>query len=145
MFRILNPSPTSLPILSLPLGHPSAPVMTDLDNQECVMSHLESDILECEVKWALGSITTNKISGGDGIPAELFQILKDHTVRVLHLIRWQIRKTQQGPQDWTRSVVISIPKKGDATLHNCNYYTVDSFHMLARQCSKYSKWNSNST
>ena len=86
------------------------------------MSHLESDILECEVKWALGSITTNKISGGDGIPAELFQILKDHTVRVLHLIRWQIRKTQQGPQDWTRSVVISIPKKGNAKEFS-NYQT----------------------
>ena len=107
-------------------------------NHDGIITLLDPDMLECEAKWTLESITMNKISGGDGIPAELFQILKDHTVRVLHLIRWQIRKTQQGPQDWTRSVVISIPKKGDATLHNCNYYTVDSFHMLARQCSKYS-------
>ena len=111
--------------------------MTDLDNHECVMSHLESDILECKVKWALGSITTNKTSGGDGIPAELFQTLKDHAVRVLHLICQQIWRTQQWPQDWKRSVFISIPKKGNATLHNCkdykcNYYTIDSFHMLAR-------------
>ena len=79
-----------------------------------VWSYLEPDILECEVKWALGSITTNKASGGDGIPAELFQILNDDVVKVLHFICQQIWKTQQWPQDWKRSVFISIPKKGNA-------------------------------
>ena len=74
--------------------------------------HLEPDILECEVKWALGSITTNKASRGDGIPVELFQILKDDAVKVLHSICQQIWKTQQWPQDWKRSVFIPIPKKG---------------------------------
>ena len=76
--------------------------------------HLEPDILECKVKWAVGSITTNKASGGDGIPAELFQILKDDAVKVLHSICQQILKTQQWPQDWKRSVFIPIPKKGNA-------------------------------
>ena len=81
------------------------------------------DILECEVKWALGSITMNKASGGDGIPIELFQILKDDTVKVLHLICQQIWKTQQWPQDWKRSVFIPIPKKGNAK--ECsNYRTI---------------------
>ena len=95
----------------------------DPDNHDGVITHLEPDILECEVKQALGSITMNKASGGDGIPAELFQILKDHTVRVLHLIRWQIRKTQQGPQDWKRSVFIPIPKKSNPK--ECsNYHTI---------------------
>ena len=79
-----------------------------------MITHLEPDILECEVKWALGSITTNKASGGDGIPVELFQILKDDAVKVLHSICQQIWKTQQWPQDWQRSVFISIPKKGNA-------------------------------
>ena len=77
-------------------------------------THLEPDILECEVKWALGSITTNKASGGDGIPGELFQILKDDAVKVLHPICQQVWKTQQWPQDWKRSVFIPIPKKGNA-------------------------------
>ena len=77
-------------------------------------THLEPDILECEVKWALWSITTNKASGGDGIPVELFQILKDDAVKVVHLICQQIWKTQQWPQDWKRSVFIPIPKKGNA-------------------------------
>ena len=77
-----------------------------------VTTHLEPDILECEVKWALESITTNKASGGDGIPVELFQILKDGAVKVLHPICQQIWKTQQCPQDWKRSVFIPIPKKG---------------------------------
>ena len=77
-------------------------------------THLEPDILECEVKWALGSITTNKASGGDGVPVELFQILKDDAVEVLHSICWQIWKPQQWPQDWKRSVFIPIPKKGNA-------------------------------
>ena len=85
--------------------------------------HLEPDILECEVKWALGSITTNKASGGDGIPVELFQILKDDAVKVLHSTCQQIWKTQQGPQDWKRSVFIPVPKKGYA--RECsNYCTI---------------------
>ena len=80
----------------------------------------DPDILECEVKWALGSITTNKASGGDGIPVELFQILKDDAVKVLHSICQQIWKTQQWPQDWKRSVFIAIPKKGNAK--ECSNY-----------------------
>ena len=83
----------------------------------------EPDILECEVKWALGSITTNKASGGDGIPVELFQILKDDAVKMLHSICQHIWKTQQWPQDWKRSVFIPIPKKGNAK--ECsNYCTI---------------------
>ena len=85
--------------------------LNDLDNHDGVITHLESDILECEVKWALGSITANKASGGDGILAELFQILKDDAVIVLHSICQQIWKTQQRPQDWKRSVFISIQRK----------------------------------
>ena len=84
----------------------------DPDNHNGVITHLEPDILECKVKWALGSITTNKASGGDGIPLELFQILKDDAVKVLHSICQQIWKTQQWPQDWKRSVFTPIPKKG---------------------------------
>ena len=107
---------------------------TDLhneDNHDGMITHLEPDILECEVKWALGSITMNKTSGDDGIPVELFQILTDDAVKVLHSICQQIWKTQQWPQDWKRSVFISIPKKGNAK--ECsNYCTIDSFHMLAR-------------
>ena len=88
-----------------------------------MITHLEPDILECEVKWALGSITTNKASGGDGIPIELFQIRKDDAVKVLHSICQQIWKIQQWPQDWKRSVFIPIPKKGNA--RECtNYHTV---------------------
>ena len=83
----------------------------DPDNHDGVITHLETDILECEVKWALGSITTNNASGGDGISVELFQILKDDTVKMLHSICQQIGKTQQWPQDWKRSVFILIPKK----------------------------------
>ena len=79
-----------------------------------MITHLEPDILECEVKWALGSITKNKASGGDGIPVELFQILKNDAEKVLHSICQQIWKTQQWPQDWKRSVFIPIPKKGNA-------------------------------
>ena len=79
-----------------------------------MITHLEPDILECEVRSVLGSITTNKVSGGDGIQAELFQILKDDAVKVLHSICQQIWKTQQWPQDWKRSVFIPIPKKGIA-------------------------------
>ena len=82
----------------------------DPDNHDGMITHLEPDILECEVRWALGSITTNKASGGDGIPVELFQILKDDAVKVLHSICQQIWKTQQWPQDWKRSVFIPISK-----------------------------------
>ena len=82
------------------------------DDYDGVITHLEPDILE--VKWSLGSITTNKASGGDGIPVELFQILKDDAVKVLHSIYQQIGKTQQWPEDWKRSVFIPIPKKGNA-------------------------------
>ena len=85
----------------------------DPDNHDGVITHLKPDILECEVKWTLGSITTNKASGGDGIPAKLLQIIKDDAVKVLHSICQQIWKTQQWPQDWKRSVSISIPKKGN--------------------------------
>ena len=88
--------------------------LQDQDNYDGVITHLELDILECEVKWALGSITMNKASGGDGIPVELFQILKDDAVKVLHSIGQQIWKTQQWPQDWKRSVFIPFPKKGNA-------------------------------
>ena len=91
----------------------------DPDNHD-VITNLEPDILECEVKWALGSITTNKASGGDGIPVELFQILKDDAVKVLHSICQQIGKTQQWPQDWKRSVFTPIPKKGNAK--ECSNY-----------------------
>ena len=83
----------------------------DQDNHDGVITHLEPDIPECEVKWALGSITMNKASGGDGIPVELFQILKDDAVKVLHSICQQIWNTQQWPQDWKRSVFIPILKK----------------------------------
>ena len=86
----------------------------DPDNHSGVITHLEPDILECEVKWALGSITTNKASGSDEIPAELFQILKDDAVKVLHSICQQIWKSQQWPQDRKRAVFISVPKKGNA-------------------------------
>ena len=86
----------------------------DPDNHDGVITYLETGILECEVKWALGSITMNKASGGEGIPVELFQILKDDAVKVLHSICQQIWKTQQWPQDFKRSVFIPIPKKGSA-------------------------------
>ena len=85
-----------------------------------VITHLEPDILECEVKWALGSITTNKASGGDRISAELFQILKDDAVKVLHSICQPTWKTQQWPQDWKRSVFVLVPKKGNAK--ECSTY-----------------------
>ena len=95
----------------------------DQDNHNGVIPHLEPDILECEVKWALGSIIMNKASGGDEIPIELFQILKEDAVKVLHSICHQIGKTQQWPQDWKRSVFIPIPKKSNAK--ECsNYRTI---------------------
>ena len=95
------------------------------DNYDGVIIDLEPDILECEVKWALESITTNKASGGDGIPAELFQILKDDAVIVLHSICQQIWRTQQWPQDWKRSVFNPIPKKGNAK--ECSNYRTIAF------------------
>ena len=91
------------------------------DNHNGVITALEPDMLECKVKWALGSITTNKASGGDGTPAELFQILKDEAVKVLHSICQQIWKTQQWPQDWKRSVFIRIQKKDNAK--ECSNYS----------------------
>jgi len=95
----------------------------DPDNHDGMITHLEPDTLECEINWALESIATNKASGGDGIPVELFQILKDDAVKVLHSICQQIWKTQQWPQDWKRSVFIPIPKKGNAK--ECsNYHTI---------------------
>ena len=94
--------------------------LNDPDNHGGVITHLEPDILECKVKWALGSITMNKTSGGDGIPVELFQILKDDAVKVLHSICQQIWKTQQWSQDWKRSVFIPIPKKSNAK--ECSNY-----------------------
>ena len=101
------------------------------DNHDGVITHLEPDILECEVKWALESITTNKSSGGDGIPVELFQILKDDAVKVLHSTYQQIWKTQQWPQDQKRSVFIPISKKGN--VKECsNYCTI----ALISQASK---------
>ena len=95
----------------------------DPENHNGVITDLEPDILECEVKWALGSITMNKANGGDGIPVELFQILTDDAVNVLHSICQQIWKTQQWPQDWNRSVFIPISKKGNAKKCS-NYHTV---------------------
>ena len=97
--------------------------LNDPDNHDGVITHLEPDNLECKVKWALGSITMNKDSGGDVIPAELFQILKDDAVKVLHSICQQFWKTQQWPQDWKRSVFIPIPKKDNAK-ESSNYRTV---------------------
>ena len=95
----------------------------DPHNHNGVITHIEPDILQCEVKWALGSITMNKASGGDGIPGELFQILKDDAVKVLHSICQQMWKTQQSSHEWKRSVFIPIPKKGNAK--ECsNYCTI---------------------
>ena len=106
----------------------------DPDNHDGVITHLELDILECKVKWALGSITTNKARGGDGITAELFQILKDDAVKVFHSICQQIWKTQQWPQDCKKSVFIPIPKRQCQRMlklpHNCTHLTV---HMYWRR------------
>ena len=99
----------------------------DQDNHDGVITHIhiEPDILECEVKWALGSVTTNKASGGDGIPVKLFQIPKDDAVNVLHSICQQLWKTQQWLQDWKRSVFIPVPKKGNAK--ECSNYRTIAF------------------
>ena len=105
---------------------------------DAVITHLEADILECEVKSALQSITTNKATGGDGIPVELFPILKDDAVKVLHSICYQIGKTQQWPQNWKRSVFIPIPKKGNAK--ECsNYCTIALFSHASKVMPKFSK------
>ena len=101
------------------------------DNHNGMITHVEPGILESEVKWALGSITMNKASGGDGIPVEIFQILNEDAVKVLHSKCQQIWKTQQWPQDWKRSVFIPIPKKGNAK--ECsNYRKLHSSHMLVK-------------
>ena len=96
-----------------------------------MITHSEPDILERKIKWALGSITTNKASGGDGIPIVLFQILKDDAVKVLHSICQQIWKTQQWPQDWKRSVFIPVPKKGNAK--DCSNYHTTALSSHARK------------
>ena len=115
----------------------------DPDNHDGVITHLQPDILEYKVKWALGNITMNKDSGGDGIPVELFQILKDDAVKVLHSICPQIWKTPQWPQDWKLSVSITIPKKGNAK--ECsNYHTVALLSHASKVCSKFSKPGFNS-
>ena len=107
--------------------------LNDPDIHDGVITHLEPDILECDIKWALGSITTNKTSGGGEIPVELFQILKDNAVKVLHSICQQIWKTQQWPQDWKRSVFIPIPKKSNA--NECsNYFTAAAAAKLLQLC-----------
>ena len=103
----------------------------DSDNHDGVITHLEPDILECEVKWALRSITMNKASGADGIPVEVFQILEDDAVKVLHSICQHIWKTQQWPQDWKRSVFIPIPNKGN--IKECSNYHIIA---LISQASK---------
>ena len=101
--------------------------LLNADNHDGVITHLEPDILECEVKWALGSITRNKASVGDGIPVELFQILKDNAVKVLHSICQQIWKTQQWPQDRKRAVFIPIPKKSNAK--ECSNYRTNALNL----------------
>ena len=108
------------------------------DNHDDVITHLEPDILECEVKWALGTIMTNKVNGGDGIPVELFQILKDDAVKVLHSMCQQIWKTQQWPQGWKRSVFIPIPKKDNAK-EGSNYYTTTLISHSSKVMLKFSK------
>ena len=112
--------------------------LNDPDNHDGVITHLEPDILQCEMKWALGSITMNKASGGDGFPVELFQILKDDAVKVLCSICQQIWKTQQWSQDWKRSVFIPIPKKGNAK-ECANYCTIALISHASKVMLKSSK------
>ena len=115
----------------------------DPDNQNGVIIHLKPDILACEVKWTLGSITTNKASGGEGIPVELFKIRKDDTVKVFHSICQQIWETQQWSQDWKRSGFIPIPKKGNAK--ECsNYRTITLISDASKVMLKISKLGFNS-
>ena len=115
----------------------------DPGNHDGVITHLEADILECEVKWALGSIITNKASGGDGIPAKLCQILKDNAVKVLHSLCQQIWKPQQWPQDQKGSVFIPVAKRGSAK--ECSNYCKIALTSHASKCSKFSKPDFNST
>ena len=110
----------------------------DPDDHDGVITYLEPDILECEVKWALGSINMNKASGGDGIVDELFQILKDDAVKVLHSTCQQIWKTQHWSHDWKRSVCIPIPKKDSAKVCS-NYRTIALISHSSKVCSKFSK------
>ena len=110
----------------------------DTDNHDGVITHLEPDILECEVKWALGSSTTNKASGGDGIPVELFQILIDDVVKVLHSIGQKIWKMKQWPQDWKRLVFIPVLKRGKPKNVQTNSQ-LHSSHTLAKKCTEFSK------
>ena len=116
----------------------------DPDNHDGVITHLEPNILECELKWALGSISTNKASRGNGIPVELSQILKDDAVKVLHSICQQIWKTQQWPQHWKMSVFILIPKKGSAK-ERSDYHTIALFSHSSKVMLKISKRGFNST
>ena len=116
----------------------------DPDNHDGVITHLEPDILECEVKWALESITMNKASGCDGIPVELFQILKDDAMNVLHSICQQIWKTQQWPQDWKRSVSFQSERKAMPKIAQTTAQ-LHSLHTLVKQCSKFSKPSFSST
>ena len=112
--------------------------LNDLDNQDGVVTHTEPDILDCEVKWALGTVTTNEVNRGDGIPAKQFLILKDDPVKVLHSICQQIWKTQQWPQDCKRSVFIPISKKGNAK--ECsNYHIVVLILQTNKEWSKFFK------
>ena len=117
--------------------------LNDLDDGNDV-THLEPDILECEVKWALGSITMNKATGGDKITGELFQMLKDDAVKVLHSIRQEIWKTQQWPQDWKRSVFIPIPKKGNAKEYS-DYSIIAVISHVSKVILKILKLGFNST
>ena len=116
----------------------------DPDNHDDMIIHLEPDILEWEVQWALGSIMTNKASGSDAIPVELFQILKIDAVNVLHSICQQIWKTQQGPQDWKRSVFITIPKKGNAK-QCANYCAIALISQVSKVMVKILQTRFNST
>ena len=109
-----------------------------------MITYLEADILECEVKWALGSITTNEAIRGDGIPVELFKILKDDAVKVLHSICQHIWKTQQWPEDWKRSAFIPVPKRGNAKEYS-NYHTIVLISQASKIMLKFSKPGFNST
>ena len=109
----------------------------DPDNHDGMITYLEPDVLECEIKWALGSITMKKAGGGDGTPVELFQILEDDAMEVLHSICQQIWKTQQWPQDWKRSVFMPISKKGNAK--ECLNYRTIALISNTSKCSKFSK------
>ena len=118
--------------------------LNDQDNHNGMITHLKLDILEWGVNWALGSITMNKASGGDGIPVKQLQILKDYAVKVLQSICQQIWKTQQWPQDWKRSVFIPIPKKGNAK-ENSNYHTIELVSHASKAMLKILKVDFNST